>query len=55
MGLSDEWRAVKMAQLPIRRFGKRDEIAPTALMLASAAGAFYSGQILSLDGGDVML
>jgi 3-oxoacyl-[acyl-carrier protein] reductase len=55
MGLSDEWRAMKMAQLPIRRFGKCDEIAPTALMLASAAGGFYSGQTLSPNGGDVVL
>jgi 3-oxoacyl-[acyl-carrier protein] reductase len=54
MGLS-EWRAMKMAQLPIRRFGKCDEIAPTALMLASEAGAFYSGQTLSPNCGDVML
>lgn len=55
MGLSDEWRAMKMAELPIRRFGKVEEIAPTALMLASGAGAFYSGQNLSPNGGDVML
>jgi 3-oxoacyl-[acyl-carrier protein] reductase len=55
MGLSDDWRAMKMAQLPIRRFGKCDEIAPTALMLASAAGGFYSGQTLSPNGGDVVL
>lgn len=55
MGLSDDWRAMKMAQLPIRRFGKVEEIAPTALMLASDAGAFYAGQNLSPNGGDVML
>jgi len=55
MGLSDEWRAMKKAQLPIGRFGKVDEIAPTALLLASEAGAFYSGQTLSPNGGDVMV
>jgi 3-oxoacyl-[acyl-carrier protein] reductase len=55
MGLSDEWRAMKMAELPIRRFGKTNEIAPTVLMLASEAGAFYAGQTLSPNGGDVML
>lgn len=55
MGLSDDWRAMKQAQLPIGRFGLVDEIAPTALLLASAAGAFYSGQTLSPNGGDVML
>lgn len=54
-GLSDEWRAMKQAQLPIGRFGRVEEIAPTALLLASDAGAFYSGQTLSPNGGDVML
>jgi len=28
---------------------------PTALLLASDAGAFYAGQTLSPNGGDVML
>lgn len=55
MGLSEEWRAMKKAQLPIGRFGQADEIAPTALLLASEAGAFYSGQTLSPNGGDVMV
>ncbi|RUZ74047.1 3-oxoacyl-ACP reductase FabG [Mesorhizobium sp. M7A.F.Ca.US.006.01.1.1] len=55
MGLSDDWRAMKQAQLPIGRFGRVEEIAPTALLLASEAGAFYCGQTLSPNGGDVML
>lgn len=55
MGLSEEWRTMKKAQLPIGRFGLVHEIAPTALLLASDAGAFYSGQTLSPNGGDVML
>lgn len=55
MGLSDGWRAMKRAQLPIGRFGHVDEIAPTALLLASDAGSFFVGQTLSPNGGDVML
>lgn len=55
-GLSDEWRAMKKAQLPLGRFGSVKEIAPTALLLASEdAGSFYCGQTLSPNGGDVML
>ena len=54
-GLSDEWRAMKLAQLPTGRFGTVDEIAPTALLLASEAGSYYCGQTLSPNGGDVML
>jgi len=55
MGLSEEWRAMKRSQLPIGRFGKVDEIAPTALLLASNAGAYFVGQTLSPNGGDVMI
>jgi 3-oxoacyl-[acyl-carrier protein] reductase len=55
MGLSNEWRAMKKAQLPIGRFGHVEEIAPTVLLLASQAGAFYAGQTLSPNGGDVMV
>jgi 3-oxoacyl-[acyl-carrier protein] reductase len=53
--LSEEWKARKRAQLPIGRFGKPEEIAPTAVLLASDEGAFYVGQTLSPNGGDVML
>ncbi|WP_191060874.1 SDR family NAD(P)-dependent oxidoreductase [Geminicoccus harenae] len=54
-GMSDSWRAMKQAQLPIGRFGQVGEIAPTALLLASDAGSFYVGQTLSPNGGDVMV
>jgi 3-oxoacyl-[acyl-carrier protein] reductase len=54
-GLSDEWRAMKKAQLPIGRFGQVDEIAPVALLLASNAGSLFVGQTISPNGGDVML
>jgi len=53
--LSAEWIARKRAQLPIGRLGRPDDIAPTAVMLASADGSFYVGQTLSPNGGDVML
>lgn len=54
-GHSDAWLADKQAALPLRRFGAVEEIAPTALLLASAAGDFYVGQTLSPNGGDVLL
>ena len=53
--LSPEWKAWKIGNLPLRRFGKPQEIAPTAVLLASADGDFYVGQTLSPNGGDVML
>jgi 3-oxoacyl-[acyl-carrier protein] reductase len=55
-GFTDEWRAMKFGQLPAGRFGQVDEIAPTALLLASeTGGAYFIGQTLSPNGGDVML
>jgi 3-oxoacyl-[acyl-carrier protein] reductase len=55
LGMSPEWRVRKMAELPIGPFAKPAEIAPTAVLLASDDGAFYVGQTLSPNGGDVML
>jgi len=55
LGMPPDWRAKKMAELPIGRFATPEEIAPTALLLASDDGAFYLGQTLSPNGGDVML
>lgn len=54
-GLSDEWRAMKLKEIPLGRFGEVADIAPTILLLASNAGAFYVGQTLSPNGGDIML
>jgi 3-oxoacyl-[acyl-carrier protein] reductase len=54
-GESEEWRSSKLAELPIGRFGTVEEVAPTAVLLASAAGSYYVGQTLGPNGGDVML
>ena len=54
-GLTDGWKARKLSELPIGRFGVPREIAPTAVLLASSDGDFYVGQTLSPNGGDVFL
>jgi len=54
-GESEAWRSSKLAELPIGRFGTVEEVVPTAVLLASAAGAYYVGQTLGPNGGDVML
>ncbi|HEX5289802.1 MAG TPA: 3-oxoacyl-ACP reductase family protein [Streptosporangiaceae bacterium] len=54
-GETEEWRAAKLAELPMRRFGRVDEVTPTAVLLASADGSYYVGQTLGPNGGDVML
>jgi NAD(P)-dependent dehydrogenase (short-subunit alcohol dehydrogenase family) len=52
---TEEWRSEKLAELPIGRFGEVSEVTPTAVLLASAGGAYYVGQTLGPNGGDVML
>jgi len=41
--------------LPIGRIGTVDEVAPTAVFLASGGATYYVGQTLGPNGGDVML
>lgn len=45
----------KLAEMPVGRVGTPEEIAGTALLLASSYGDFYVGQTLAPCGGDVML
>jgi 3-oxoacyl-[acyl-carrier protein] reductase len=52
---SDEWAARKLSELPMARFGEVDEVAPTAVFLASEDSSYYVGQTLCPNGGDVML
>jgi 3-oxoacyl-[acyl-carrier protein] reductase len=49
-----EWLDRKRAELPLGRFGRVEEIAPTAVLLASDGGAYYTGSTLNVSGGDVM-
>lgn len=41
--------------MPLHRWGKGDDIAGVALMLASRAGAFITGEIITVDGGTTLL
>jgi 3-oxoacyl-[acyl-carrier protein] reductase len=54
-GETEEWRNAKLAELPMGRFGTVAEVTPTAVLLASDDGAYYAGQTLGPNGGDVML
>ncbi|NLD59967.1 MAG: 3-oxoacyl-ACP reductase FabG [Clostridiales bacterium] len=54
--VSEEWRARKRADLALPRFGRVDEVVPTAIFLASDPdGNIYTGQTLGPNSGDVML
>lgn len=47
-------RAAFIEALPVHRFGRPEEIAATALLLAGPEGGFFVGACLSPNGGDVM-
>jgi 3-oxoacyl-[acyl-carrier protein] reductase len=55
LGLSEEWRDAKAAELPLGRFGEPWEVAETVAFLASDGAALYVGQTLGPNSGDVML
>jgi 3-oxoacyl-[acyl-carrier protein] reductase len=54
-GISAAWKRAKQAELPLGRFGRPEEVAPTAVLLASSPGGdLYVGQTLGPNSGDVM-
>jgi 3-oxoacyl-[acyl-carrier protein] reductase len=54
-GITEDWKIAKRAELPLGRFGVPDEVAPTAVLLASDPGGnLYVGQTLGPNSGDVM-
>lgn len=55
LGLSDDWRSAKAAELPLGRFGEPSEVAETVAFLTSDGAALYVGQTLGPNSGDVML
>lgn len=54
--IDPEWKENKKKELAIPRFGKVEEVAPTAVFLASDPdGNIYTGQTLGPNSGDVMI
>jgi NAD(P)-dependent dehydrogenase (short-subunit alcohol dehydrogenase family) len=53
-GGTDEGRARVIAQEPIGRMGKPEEIADAAIWLSSDASAFVVGHTLVVDGGQTI-
>jgi 3-oxoacyl-[acyl-carrier protein] reductase len=52
--LNDEARRRGSALFALRRFGVPEDVAPTAVFLASDDAGYYAGQTLCPNGGDVM-
>jgi 3-oxoacyl-[acyl-carrier protein] reductase len=55
LGLSEDWRRRKAAELPLGRFGEPDEVAAAVAFLASPGASLFVGQTLGPNSGDVML
>jgi len=54
-GISQQWKDAKMRELPLGRFGRPEDVAPTVVLLASSPGGdLYVGQTLGPNSGDVM-
>jgi 3-oxoacyl-[acyl-carrier protein] reductase len=54
MKLPPEWAAKKQSELVVKRQGRVEEIAPTALLLAGEDAGFYIGAVFDPNGGDIM-
>jgi NAD(P)-dependent dehydrogenase (short-subunit alcohol dehydrogenase family) len=44
----------ELATIPLHRWGEGPDIAGVAILLASAAGAFITGEIITVDGGTAL-
>jgi NAD(P)-dependent dehydrogenase (short-subunit alcohol dehydrogenase family) len=49
--LNEDFMKKRLSQTPLRRVGEVEEIAGLAVMLASKAGGFITGQNIIVDGG----
>jgi NAD(P)-dependent dehydrogenase (short-subunit alcohol dehydrogenase family) len=45
----------EIATIPLHRWGTETDISGVAIMLASTAGAFITGQIIPVDGGTTLV
>jgi 3-oxoacyl-[acyl-carrier protein] reductase len=52
--LSEEQRAGMLAQIPLGRLGDSQDVANAVLFLASAGGAYITGETLHVNGGMLM-
>lgn len=47
----EQWREHTLQRVPLGRFGRPEDLVGPALLLASDAGSYLTGQLLTVDGG----
>ncbi len=50
-GLSDKIKGYMLEMIPLKRFGKPEEVAETVAFLVSDAAAYITGQVIHVNGG----
>lgn len=53
-GLPEWWKDLQLSKIPLGRYGTVEDTAATVMFLLSEGGAFFTGQVLSPNGGDFM-
>lgn len=53
-GASATWQERVLAETPLRRWGRPQDVAEMAVFLASDAASFITGQVINVNGGVVM-
>ena len=54
-GVDDERMQRILAQYPLRRLGRPDDVIPMVLLLASPLSSWTTGQVISVNGGYAMV
>ncbi len=49
----EDWRDSMLEKIPLRRFGRLEDLKGAAVFLSSDAAAYITGQVLYVDGGCV--
>jgi 3-oxoacyl-[acyl-carrier protein] reductase len=52
--VDDEWRDELRARIPLRRFGRPDDVAGLATLIASDLAGFVNGAAIPVNGGQVL-
>lgn len=53
-GLTEEDVEKRVSMIPLKRGGRKDEIASTILYMLSEGAGFITGQVITVDGGDFL-